>query len=196
MRSKMMFSCVLNERVNCRELTRKSLKIRSSYNRILSSSGKIFRNLSFLEHYFTKFVGSDELCRHGDVLTSSALAYTLNNLTAAVDALRQDKLQKEQPEEDLESKEAATATTATSGTIQQFRFNFVCSFRADFYREWTQFQPRDVPRRSVRVHRSYWTQHGESRVHHRAAVDGHGWSADALWQLVLPAERNVPLGLA
>ena len=68
-------------------------------------------------------------------MTSSALAYTLNNLTAAVDALRQDKLQKEQPEEDLESKEAATATTATSGTIQQFRFNFVCSFRADFYRE-------------------------------------------------------------
>jgi hypothetical protein len=58
-------------------------------------------------------------------LTSSALGYTLNNLTAAVDALRQDKLQKEQPEEDLESKEAATATTATSGTIQPFRFNFI-----------------------------------------------------------------------
>ena len=135
MRSKMTYSCVLTERVNCRELTRKSLKIRLSYNRILSSSGKIFRNLSFLEHNLTKLFDSDELCRHGDVLTSSALAYTLNNLTAAVDALRQDKLQKEQPEEDLESKEAATATTATSGTIQHYRFNFVCSFHADFYRE-------------------------------------------------------------
>ena len=47
MRSKMTCSCALNERVNCRELTPKSLKIRSNYNRILSSNDKIIRNCPF-----------------------------------------------------------------------------------------------------------------------------------------------------
>jgi protein polybromo-1 len=57
----------------------------------------------------------DELCRHGDVLASPALNYTLNNLTSAVDLIKQEKLPKEQPEEDLEIKDTPAVSAATSG---------------------------------------------------------------------------------
>lgn len=58
----------------------------------------------------------DELCRNGDVLSSPALSYTSRDLTAAVDALRQEKLPKEQSDDDLESKEAAAPAPATATT--------------------------------------------------------------------------------
>ena len=50
-------------------------------------------------------------------MVSPALNYTLNNLTAAVDLIRQEKLPKEQPEEDLEIKDTPAVSAATSGNL-------------------------------------------------------------------------------
>lgn len=54
------------------------------------------------------------MCRHGDVLTSPALSYTIKELTSAVEVVRQEKLLKEQPEEDLETKDTTAPATAVS----------------------------------------------------------------------------------
>lgn len=49
------------------------------------------------------------------MLSSPALNYTLKDLNAAVDSVRQEKLLKEQPEEDLEIKDSPAVAAATSG---------------------------------------------------------------------------------
>lgn len=64
------------------------------------------------------------MCRHGDILTSPALAYDLKQLTMAVDIIRQEKLLKEQPEEDLENKDAVAPAVAVSDGIMSLRFQY------------------------------------------------------------------------
>lgn len=54
------------------------------------------------------------MCRHGDVLSSPALSYTLKDLTSAVEAVRQEKVPKEQPEEDLEIRDVVAPGAAVS----------------------------------------------------------------------------------
>lgn len=62
----------------------------------------------------------DEFCRHGDVLSSPALNYSLKQLSATVEAVRQEKLPKEQPEEDLENKDLAAPAAAVSDGMYMY----------------------------------------------------------------------------
>ncbi len=48
------------------------------------------------------------------MLSSPALNYSLKQLSATVEAVRQEKLPKEQPEEDLENKDLAAPAAAVS----------------------------------------------------------------------------------
>lgn len=62
------------------------------------SDSQLFEDSVELQYFYIRT--RDELCRNGEVLKSSALNYTLHDLTAAVEAVREEKKSKELPQEE------------------------------------------------------------------------------------------------
>lgn len=73
-------------------------------------------SLCSYEQHLYSFNYRDELCRNGDVLSSPALSFTVKDLTAMVDAVRQEKLPKEQPEEEVEVKDKDSPAVSAGST--------------------------------------------------------------------------------
>ncbi|XP_046634801.1 protein polybromo-1-like isoform X2 [Daphnia pulicaria] len=93
--------------------------------RLSRTDSQVFEDSIELQSHFIK--QRDEFCRHGDVLSSPALNYSLKQLSATVEAVRQEKLPKEQPEEDLENKDLAAPAAAVSDGLEM-------SFNQETYR--------------------------------------------------------------
>lgn len=70
--------------------------------RLSRSDSQIFEDSVELQSFFIK--QRDELCKHGEVLQSPALNYTLMHLTAAVDLQRQSKILQESVEDETETR--------------------------------------------------------------------------------------------
>lgn len=67
-----------------------------------------------------EFHDRDELCRNGDVLSSPALSFSVKDLTAMVDVVRQEKLLKEQPEEEVEVKDKDSPAVSAGSSFLSF----------------------------------------------------------------------------
>ncbi len=83
------------------------------------TDSQVFEDSIELQSFFIR--KRDELCKNGEILSSPALSYTAMHLSAAVEALRQDKLLQEGStgEEKEEIEPVATQTQCESMTIDQ-----------------------------------------------------------------------------
>lgn len=81
------------------------------------SDSQVFEDSIEMQSYFIK--KRDELCKNGEVLSSPAMSYSAMHLSAAVEALRQDKLVQEGGEQKEEEPEQIATTQGESMTIDQ-----------------------------------------------------------------------------
>ncbi|KAL3278904.1 hypothetical protein HHI36_016424 [Cryptolaemus montrouzieri] len=70
--------------------------------RLSRTDSQIFEDSVEMQSYFIK--QRDELCKHGELLQSTALNFSLSDLTAAVESLKQGKLLQESLEEETETR--------------------------------------------------------------------------------------------
>ncbi|XP_045461184.1 protein polybromo-1 isoform X2 [Harmonia axyridis] len=70
--------------------------------RLSRTDSQVFEDSVEMQSFFIK--QRDELCKHGELLQSTALNYTLADLTSAVEALKQSKLLQESLEEETETR--------------------------------------------------------------------------------------------
>ncbi|KAF5282989.1 hypothetical protein FQA39_LY04860 [Lamprigera yunnana] len=96
--------------------------------RLSRSDSQVFEDSVELQTYFIK--QRDELCKHGDLLQSPALNYTVMHLTAAVESVRHNKLVQESLEEESETRssddsfirDTNNVNTGESLTVNQLTF--------------------------------------------------------------------------
>lgn len=70
--------------------------------RLSRSDSQVFEDAIELQTYYIR--QRDELCKNGELLLTPALSYTLMDLTAAAESLRQSKLLEESLEEETETR--------------------------------------------------------------------------------------------
>ncbi|KAK9878876.1 hypothetical protein WA026_003705 [Henosepilachna vigintioctopunctata] len=70
--------------------------------RLSRTDSQVFEDSVEMQSYFIK--QRDELCKHGELLQSTALNYTLSDLLSAVESLKQMKLLQESLEEETETR--------------------------------------------------------------------------------------------
>lgn len=70
--------------------------------RISRTNTQIFEDTAVMQEYFIK--QRDELCKNGELLSSPALTYTLDDANSSIEQLRQNKLLRESLEEETETR--------------------------------------------------------------------------------------------